>query len=66
MNLEKILPVIEPEKAICKFTDCSMRGYFMKCHLHNYILCERFIEYINDLNEEQREILFRPDEFYLG
>ena len=61
IKLEKIAD----EKQIrCMFKECSERGEYMECVLHTYLIQPCFRKYYNNLNEEQKEILFHPEQFY--
>ena len=63
--MNKLESIIDPDKVICKNVCCIDKGRYQECYLHVYLIQPCFRDYYNQLNDEQREILFCPENFYM-
>ena len=66
INLEEELVIVKnPEKSICLYRECSNRAEYVRCYIHTYTLCPKFLEYWKGLTEEQQELIVHPENFMM-
>jgi hypothetical protein len=56
-KLEFVVPLIELEKVKCSYRGCDERGKYMPCYIHTYCLCDKFIEFYNRLDPEDKRAI---------
>lgn len=65
-RLEQRLPIAQPEKVRCLNASCNDRGYYPSCYLHTYILQDCWRNFFDSLDDEQKDLVLHPQQFYLG
>lgn len=57
--------VINENAVMCLNKGCPNFGRFDSCYLHTYLLQDCWIDFYQYLDDEQKEVLFHPEQFLI-